>query len=64
MSWDFSFYKPRDDGFPDLFLHFEDCWEMNGYSCPNIPAAKKTPPMDFDPMEDGVLAELNTMIQL
>ena len=32
---------------------------MGGHSLPNLPEAKRFPPTDFDPVEDGVLADLD-----
>ena len=52
--------KPRDDGLPSIFLHHEECWDLCGHSCPNLPDYRRSPPSDFDPYDEGVLPDLNT----
>ena len=56
----FLMKKSRDDGFPTIFLHHDECWDLCGHSCPNLPEYRRSPPIDFDPYEEGVLPDLNT----
>ena len=51
---------PRDDGFPSLFLHSDECWNLSGHSCPNLPDSRRFPEADFDPFEDGILLDHDT----
>ena len=55
----YSVDKPRDDAFPSIFLHSDDCWKVDDHSCSNLPNSKRFPPTDFDPFEEGILADLD-----
>ena len=56
----FNTSTPREDGFPSLFLHSEECWNLSGHSCPNLPDSRRFPDPDFDPIEDGTLLDHDT----
>ena len=50
----------RDDGFPSLFLHSDECWNLSGHSCPNLPDSRIFPEADFDLFEDEILLDHDT----